>query len=170
MAKVAKREERIASVVMTVFAAAYLVGTFFFIPKTTIRQQVGPDVFPKAVGCLMLLVSALYAIQQFKGWAKEADEKRAAIIGAEEKVETKADLKTMGIMLLVMVGYALLFDVLGYALVTFLAYMTGVLVLNRKHLLRDTIIALIASFGMYFIFTLLLRVQLPAGPLALLGL
>ena len=170
MAKVAKREERIASVVMTVFSAAYLVGTFFLIPHPTIKQQVGPSVFPKAVGVLMLLVSGLYLIQQFKGYAKEADEKRAAIIGAEEKVETKADLKTMGVMIAVMLGYALLFETLGYALVTLLAFMIGVLVLNRKHLVRDSIVALIASFGMYFIFTLLLKVQLPAGPLSLLGL
>lgn len=170
MAKPAKREERIASVVMTVFAAAYLAGTFFLIPHPTIKQQVGPDVFPKAVGLLMLLVSGIYLIQQLVGIAKEADEKRAAIIGAEEKVETKADLKTMGIMVLIMFAYAFLFDVLGYAIVTFLAFIIGSFVLDRKHLLRDAIIALIASFGMYFIFTLLLRVQLPAGPLSFLGI
>lgn len=168
--KVAKREERIASVVMLVFSLAYFVGTFFFIPHPTIKQQVGPSVFPKAVGILMILVSGLYFIQQMIGLAKEADEKRAAIIGAEEKVETKADIKTMGIMLAVMVAYALLFTPLGYALSTFLAFMVGVLVLDRKHLLRDTIIALIGSFGMYFLFSLVLRVQLPAGPLSLLGL
>jgi hypothetical protein len=94
------------------------VGTFFFIPHPTIKQQVGPSVFPKAVGILMILVSGLYFIQQMIGLAKEADEKRAAIIGAEEKVETKADIKTMGIMLAVMVAYALLFTPLGYALST----------------------------------------------------
>ena len=170
MAKAAKREERIASVVMTLFAMAYLVGSFTVIPKPTIKQQVGPDVFPKAVGFLMLLVSGIYLVQQIVGKVKEADEKRAEIIGAEEKVETKADLKTMGIMVVIMFGYALLFNFLGYALTTFLAFIIGSFVLDRKHLLRDAIIALVASFGLYFIFTLLLRVQLPPGPMALLGL
>jgi putative tricarboxylic transport membrane protein len=168
--KVAKREERIASVIMMVFAVAYFVGTFIFIPHPTIKQQIGPDVFPKAVGILMMLVSGIYLIQQLIGIAKEADEKRAAIIGAEEKVETKADIKTMGIMLAVMVGYALLFNPLGYAISTFLAFMISVLVLDRKHVLRDSIIGFIGSFGLYFLFSLVLRVQLPAGPLALLGL
>jgi len=168
--KVAKREERIASVIMTVFAAAYFTGTFFLIPVPTIKQQVGPSAFPRAVGIIMLLVSISYLIQQFRGYVKEADEKRAAIIGAEEKVETKADLKTMGIILAIMFGYAILFNTLGYAITTFLAFMIGVIVLNRKHLLRDTFIAFVASFGLYFIFSLLLRVQLPAGPLSLLGL
>ncbi|MFZ2782341.1 MAG: tripartite tricarboxylate transporter TctB family protein [Rectinemataceae bacterium] len=165
-----KREERIASGIMTIFSAAYLVGTFFLIPKSSLRQVVGPDVFPKAVGGLMLLISVIYLIQQLRGYAKEVDDKRAAIIGADEKVETKADIKTMGIMVLIMIAYALLFEPLGYAVTTFLSFMAGVFVLNRKHILRDTIIGFIASFGMYFIFTLLLRVQLPAGLLSLLGL
>jgi len=170
MAKAAKREERVASVVMTVFSAAYLVSSFIIIPRPTIKQQIGPSVFPKAVGFLMLLVSVLYLLQQIRGYQKEADEKRAAIIGAEEKVETKADLKTMGVMILIMVAYAFLFNVLGYAVTSLLAFMAGSFVLDRKHLLRDALISAIASFGLYFVFTLLLRVQLPAGPLALLGL
>jgi putative tricarboxylic transport membrane protein len=165
-----KREERIASVIMTVFSAAYLVGTFFQIPTSSIHQVVGPAVFPRAVGILMLLISVVYLIQQIRGYAKEADEKRAAIIGADEKVETKADIKTMAIMVVIMIAYAFLFEPLGYAVTTFLSFMAGVLVLNRKHLLRDSIVGLIASFGMYFIFTSLLRVQLPAGVLSLLGL
>jgi len=170
VAKAAKREERIASMVMTAFAAIYLVLSFVIIPKSPIKQVVGPDVFPKAVGFLMLLVAILYFIQQVKGYVKEADEKRAAIIGADEKVETKADLRTMGIMIAIMLAYALLFEPLGYAITTFVSFIAGSFVLDRKHMLRDALIAAIASFGMYFIFTLLLRVQLPAGPLSLLGI
>ena len=168
--KVAKREERIASVIMTVFAAAYFIGTFFLIPHPTIKQQVGPDAFPKAVGIILILVSVAYMIQQFRGYVKEADEKRAAIIGADEKVETKADLKTMGIMLALMFAYVFLFDFLGYALTTFLVFIIGAIVLDHKPLRRDVIVAFVASFGLYFVFSLLLRVQLPAGPLSLLGL
>ena len=165
-----KREERIASVIMTIFSAAYFVSSFVVIPKSAIHQVVGPAVFPRAVGFLMLLISVIYLTQQMRGMAKEADEKRAAIIGADEKVETKADIKTMLIMIGIMIAYAFLFEPLGYAVATFLSFMAGLLVLNRKHLLRDTIVGLIASFGMYFAFTILLRVQLPAGVLSLFGL
>jgi hypothetical protein len=35
---------------------------------------------------------------------------------------------------------------------------------------RDAIIVVIASFVLYFLFTTFLRVQLPAGPLRLIGL
>ncbi len=164
----AKRIERTASVVMTVFSAAYLAGAFLLIPIPMIPQQVGPAVFPKAVGFMLLVISLCNLFIQFKGIAKE-DEARAVIIGAEDKVETKADFKLMGIIIALMAVYALLFDRLGYALTTILVFMAGVLVLDRKHILRDTIIGLIASFGMYFIFTKLLKVTLPSGPLSLIG-
>lgn len=166
-------EERIASIVLIVGSLAYLVGAFF-IPMPTLKQQLGPDAFPKAIGLGLLILSCIYAFQQFRGRVKakekeEEIEKRAAIIGAEGKIEGKADWKTMGFMLVVMLLYALLFEHLGYAISTFLAFMTGCIYLDRRHLVRDAIIAVIASFVLQYIFSAWLRVQLPAGPLSLLG-
>jgi len=69
-----------------------------------------------------------------------------------------------------MAFYAFIFERLGYAISTFLVFMAGVLYLDRRHLVRDGIIAVISSFVLYFIFTIFLRVQLPAGPLRLLDL
>jgi putative tricarboxylic transport membrane protein len=168
------KEERIASLVLIVGSLAYLVGAFL-IPMPTLKQQLGPDGFPKAIGFGLLLLSSIYAFQVFKGRAldkarAEEIEKRAAIIGAEEKVEGRTDLKTMGFMLGVMLLYAFAFESLGYAITTFLAFMAGVLYLDRRHLVRDAIIAVIASFVLYFIFSYFLRVKLPAGPLSFLGL
>lgn len=168
------REERIASIVLVVFSAAYLVGGFF-IPVPLFKQQLGPGAFPIAVGIGMLILACIYAWQQFRGGtkAKEEDEeveKRAVIIGAEEKIEKKADLKTMGFMLVVMLFYAFAFERLGYAISTFVVFMAGVLYLDRRHLVRDAVIAVISSFVLYYIFSVFLRVNLPAGPLTLLGL
>lgn len=168
------KEERIASVVLIVGALAYLAGGFL-IPMPTLKQQLGPDAFPKAIGFGLLILSCLYALQAFKSRemdrAKaEENEKRAAIIGAEEKVEGRADLKTMGFMLGVMVLYAFFFERLGYAITTFLVFVAGCLYLDRRHWLRDAIIAIIASFVLQYIFSVYLRVKLPAGPLSALGL
>lgn len=162
------REERIASIVLIVGSLTYLVGAFF-IPMPTLKQQLGPDAFPKAIGLGILILSGVYAFQQFRGGVRE-DKERAAIIGAEEKVEGKADLKTMGFMLAVMLLYAFFFEHLGYAISTFLAFMAGCLYLDRRHLVRDAIIAVIASFVLHYIFSAWLRVRLPAGPLSYLGL
>ena len=166
------REERIASIVLILFSAVYLVGAFF-IPMPVLKQQLGPGGFPIAVGFGMLILACIYAWQQFRGGAKEKEteeeiERRAAIIGAEEKIEKKADLKTMGFILVVMMFYAFFFEILGYAIATFVMFMAGVLYLDRRHIVRDAVIALISSFVLYYIFTTFLRVQLPAGPLKFL--
>jgi len=166
------REERIASIVLIIFSAAYLTGAFF-IPMPVLKQQLGPGGFPIAIGFAMLILACVYAWQQFRGetTARESEEeieKRAVIIGAEEKIGKKADLKTMGFVLVLMLLYAFFFEILGYAISTFLMFMAGVLYLDRHHVVRDGVIAVIASFVLYYIFTILLRVQLPAGPLKFL--
>ncbi len=168
------KEERIGSLVLIVGSIAYLVGGFL-IPMPTLKQQLGPDAFPKAIGLGLLILSCVYAFQVFKGRGldrakAEEIEKRAAIIGAEEKVEGHADLKTMAFMVGVMLLYAFLFERLGYAITTFLAFLTGCLYLDRRHWIRDTVIAVIASFVLQYIFSVYLRVQLPAGPLSYFGL
>jgi putative tricarboxylic transport membrane protein len=167
-----ENEERIASIVLIVFSVAYLVGAFF-IPMPALKQQLGPGGFPIAIGLAMLILSCIYAWQQFRGGgvAKETEEeieRRATIIGAEEKIEKKADLKTMGFILVLMLLYAFFFEILGYAISTFLMFIAGTLYLDRRHPVRDGLIAVISSFVLYYIFTALLRVQLPAGLLKFL--
>jgi putative tricarboxylic transport membrane protein len=162
------REERIASFVVAAFSLVYFVGAFL-IPMPTLKQQMGPGFFPKGIGVAMLILSAIYVIQQLRGGAKE-DEERAVIIGAEEKIQGKVNLKRIGFILVLMAFYAFVFERLGYAISTFVVFMVGVLYLDRRHLVRDGIVAVIASFVLYFVFTSILRVQLPAGPLKFLGL
>ena len=162
------REERIASCVVAAFSLAYFVGAFR-IPMPTLKQQMGPGFFPKGIGVAMLILSGIYVLQQLRGGVKE-DEERAAIIGAEEKIQGKVNLKRIGFILVLMLFYAFVFERLGYAISTFVVFMAGVLYLDRRHLVRDGIVAVIASFVLYYVFTTILRVQLPAGPLKFLGL
>lgn len=162
------REELIASLVIAVISLVYLINAFF-IPMPSLKQQMGPDVFPKSIGLTMLILSGIYVFQQLRGGVKE-DEDRAVIIGAEEKIQGKVNLKRIGFMLVLMALYVFVFERLGYAISTFLVFMAGVFYLDRRHLMRDGIIAVISSFVLYFIFTTVLRVQLPAGPLKFLGL
>ena len=162
------REERIASFVVAAFSLVYFAGAFL-IPMPTLKQQMGPGFFPKGIGVAMLILSGIYVLQQLRGSVKE-DEERAAIIGAEEKIQGKANLKRIGFILVLMLFYAFVFERLGYAISTFVMFMAGVFYLDRHHLVRDGIVAVIASFVLYFVFTSILRVQLPAGPLKLLGL
>lgn len=156
------KAEKIASLAATAIAIAYLVGAFL-IKEPPLRQQMGPEAFPKAIGVLMLFLSLLYVRQQFQKQPIQDDEERAAIIGAEEKLSAYVDYKTIGIMLVLMFAYGLAFEPIGYPLATLLMFIAGIFVLDRNHLKRDMIIALIASFGIFFLFRFVLRVNLPAG-------
>ncbi|MBM3130106.1 MAG: tripartite tricarboxylate transporter TctB family protein [Chloroflexi bacterium] len=163
------KENRIASVVFCLFALTYFALAFTTIAQPSVLQILGPDAFPKAIGVLMLILSGVYVLQSFRGLGRE-DETRAAIIGAEDKVGTHIEWKTIALMLGVMLVYVFLFEPLGYPIATFLMFVTGAAILDRRHWKRDTLIAAVASFGFYFTFSLVLRVQLPAGPLRWLGL
>ena len=140
----------------------------FFIKEPPLRQQLGPDAFPKTIGVMMLVLSLLYVRIEFQRQPVKEDDERAAIIGAEEKLSDYVDYKTIGIMLALMLGYGLAFESLGYPLATFLMFMAGIYVLDLKHWKRDLIIAIIASFGIYFLFRYALRVNLPIGVLKFL--
>lgn len=164
----ANREELIASLVIAIFSLAYLIYAFF-VPVPSLKQQLGPDAFPKGIGAAMLILSVIYILQQFRGGGKE-DEERAAIIGAEEKFQGKVNMKRIVFILILMAVYTFVFERLGYAISTFVVFIVGVVYLDRRHLVRDVIIAVISSFVLYYIFTSILRVQLPAGPLKFLGL
>lgn len=159
------KAEKIASLAFTALAIAYLVGAFF-IKEPPLRQQLGPEAFPKAIGVLMLFFSLLYVRAEFKKQPAKDDEERAAIIGADEKLGAYVDYKTIGIMLALMLGYGLTFELLGYPVATLLMFTAGIFVLERKHWKRDLVIALLASFGIFFLFRFVLRVNLPAGILA----
>lgn len=163
-----KKEDRIGSVVVALFSVAYLVAAFL-IRKPVYKQQLGPDAFPKAVGFLMVGLSIVYLFQAFLGTGKE-DAKRAEIIGAEEKVEQKANVKRMGSIILIMLAYAALFVPLGYPIATFLAMFACLMVLDRSKLVRDLVISFVISAFLYVIFNFVLRVELPSGLLSLFGL
>lgn len=163
------KENRIASIAFFLFALVYFAMAFITISKPSVLQILGPEVFPKAIGILMLILSGLYVFQSFRGALKE-DDARAAIIGADEKLGSEIDLKTIAKMLVLIIVYAFAFEPLGYPIATFLMFLVGVFILDPRHWKRDAIVAAFASFGLYFAFSLLLRVQLPAGPLRWLGL
>ncbi len=160
------RAERYAAAFLILVALAYTIVAFFFIPAPVVKQQMGPSAFPRAIGVVMLILTVSYGVRQFLAWRAQEDETRAAIIGAEEKLGSYVDWRTVAIFIVLMLAYAFSFERLGYPIATFAMFVIGVMVLDRRHLVRDIIIAFIASFVVYYVFSILLRVQLPAGPLA----
>lgn len=143
---------------MFAFAVAYLVAAFA-IPKPSFENAVvGPRAVPIAIGVALGAASLALAVRGFlKGRSP-----RDAASGDDAPPQ---DLGKLGVVVLLLLGYILIFVPLGYAISTFLFMLAATMYLDREHWLRNLIYAVVFSVVVYSIFVYVFGVQLPAGVL-----
>jgi putative tricarboxylic transport membrane protein len=143
---------------MFVFAVAYLV-TASAIPKPSFENAVvGPKAVPIAIGVALAAASLALAIRGFlKGKSP-----RDAASGDDAPPQ---DLRKLGVVMLLLLGYILIFVPLGYAISTFLFMLSVTTYLDSEHWIRNLIYAVVFSAVVYSIFVYVFGVQLPAGVL-----
>jgi putative tricarboxylic transport membrane protein len=143
---------------MFVFAVAYLVVAFT-IPKPSFENAVvGPRAVPIAIGVALAAASLALAIRGFVWGRSERD-----IASGDEA--PPQDLRKLGVVALLLLGYILIFVPLGYAISTFLFMLAVTTYLDREHWIRNLIYAVVFSVVVYSIFVYVFGVQLPAGAL-----
>jgi putative tricarboxylic transport membrane protein len=143
---------------MFVFAVAYLVVAFT-IPKPSFENAVvGPRAVPIAIGVALAAASLALAIRGFVWGRSERD-----IASGDET--PPQDLRKLGVVALLLLGYILIFVPLGYAISTFLFMLAVTTYLDREHWIRNLIYAVVFSVVVYSIFVYVFGVQLPAGVL-----
>jgi putative tricarboxylic transport membrane protein len=76
-------------------------------------------------------------------------------------------LATPALLVAVLIGYVLVLDLLGYILATALAFVACAWVIGSRKLIRDVVIGVLLAVGIYYAFTELLAIRLPAGVLPL---
>ena len=143
---------------MFVFAVAYLVAANT-IPKPSFENAVvGPKAVPIAIGVALAATSLALAIRGFlKGKSP-----RDAASGDDAPPQ---DLRKLGMIALLLLGYILIFVPLGYAISTFLFMLVVTTYLDREHWVRNLVYAVAFSVVVYSIFVYVFGVQLPAGVL-----
>ena len=143
---------------MFVFAVAYLVAAFA-IPKPSFENAVvGPKAVPIAIGVALAAASLALAIRGFlKGKSP-----RDAASGDDAPPQ---DLRKLGVVALLLLGYILIFVPLGYAISTFLFMLAVTTYLDHEHWIRNLVYAVVFSVVVYSIFVYVFGVQLPAGVL-----
>jgi putative tricarboxylic transport membrane protein len=143
---------------MFVFAVGYLAAAFA-IPKPSFENAVvGPKAVPIAIGVALAAASLALAIRGFV-WGKS---RRDAASGDEAPPQ---DLRKLGVVALMLLGYILIFVPLGYAISTFLFMLAVTTYLDREHWMRNLVYAVVFSVVVYSIFVYVFGVQLPAGVL-----
>lgn len=149
------RGPRIMAGVLLALGLVVLYATF------QIRQPggysvVGPVFFPRAVALGLLALSVLFLLRTTIRPDSDLAER-----AAEEEAATH--WPTVGWTVLALVVYAFALGWLGYIIATSLFYLVMARILGSRRPLRDLLIGVVLSTIIYFGFTRLLSVRLPAG-------
>ena len=141
---------------MFVFAVGYLAAAFAIPESSFENTPVGPKAVPIAIGVALATASLALAIRGFV-WGRS----RRDAASADEA--PPQDLRKLGVVALMLLGYILIFVPLGYALSTFLFMLAATTYLDREHWIRNLVYAIVFSVVVYSIFVYVFGVQLPAG-------
>ena len=150
-----KLGSRIAAVAILVFA-----GVVFY-EAIRVSEQGGlapsqPGFFPMIVGVGLLVFGGVFLLQTTL-WPDRELTKHAA----ESQAETH--WLSVGLVAAVLLVYVFVLGVLGYIVATALFFVTVAQIVGSHHLIRDIAIGIGLSVVIYFGFTELLGVRLPAG-------
>lgn len=148
------------------FALAYLAATFAIPEGSFANAAVGPAALPAVIGAALAVASlALAARGVLRGVpAREEPEAEEAEGLNDNPAQSPARFAVVAGLLL---GYILLLLPLGYVISTFLFLFGTTMYLDRGRPVRNFVYSLLFALVVYYVFTELLTVVLPAGPLGL---
>ena len=136
-----------------------LVNAASLAPVASSNDSLGPKVIQTINGILLLIVSVLYAIDIRRGGVGAADE------GEDIDLTSKADWKTVGLLVVVFGVSAALMETLGWVIAGTLLFAGCAFALGNRHYVRGVLAGLAISLLTFYVFAIGLGVNLPAGVL-----
>lgn len=151
--------DAVTGVVVLAFAAFYLVASLAIPPSSFTNAAVGPRAMPIAIGAAMSIAAVALIVRGLRGPVEGGEI-------AQEGMPPQNPIR-FAVVVGLLVAYILLFLPLGYVLSTFLFILATTMYLDRAHPVRNMVYALVFSLVVYYVFTGLLGVALPQGPLGI---
>jgi putative tricarboxylic transport membrane protein len=159
-----------------VLLGAWILWQAFAIPQGSGVGAVGPRVFPiiVALGILASGVTMLLSRPgdtpealpgEVGGVAAEALDDETGGAPAEAAAEAPPDWATLGGIAALLAVYIALYIPLGFPIASALFLVAGARVLGSRAWPRDVIAGILVSLAAYLVFTFLLGLELPGGPL-----
>jgi putative tricarboxylic transport membrane protein len=148
------KHDLLVAICVVLFAIAYLVGAFMINEPNTSYSAVGPRFFPILIGAGMLLAGIWLGWQ---AWRKQ--QTTSAHFESLEEIEWR----TWGACALVLLGYIVAFETIGYLITTSVFLFLQARVFGSRAWVRDLIVSLALTALIYFFFNGLLKVGLPKG-------
>lgn len=158
----------IVPVALIVLAGAVIFSSFGLGYWTTLGP--GPGFFPFWIGLLLAISSAVWLVQALRGNPNVGPQpEEPAVINTENVTITRtAKKRPLWTVLLSLVVMASLLDVLGFQLTMFAFLLFQLKFQGGRKWLESLIIALVGSFGVFYLFTEVLQVTLPTSGIDLL--
>jgi putative tricarboxylic transport membrane protein len=133
-----------------------MVGAFFIVESQKLSSsaygsRVGPELFPMGLGILLILLSILLIYKTFR-------------YSKEEKKVTPVDVKRFLIIFIATLLYALLLELMGYVLSTFIFLTVAFQTMEKGKLWLSILISGAFSLGVYYLYVEVLKGTLPAFP------
>ncbi|HEU5143794.1 MAG TPA: tripartite tricarboxylate transporter TctB family protein [Dermatophilaceae bacterium] len=134
-----------------------LVDAARIAPVTSSNDPLGPRPVPMVLGALLLLTAVLYAIDVWRGGVGHAEE------GEDVDLGSRADWKTVGLLVAVFGVNALLLEPLGWVISGALLFWGCAFALGNRHHIRGLVIGVALGLITFYAFAIGLGVNLPAG-------
>jgi putative tricarboxylic transport membrane protein len=125
--------------------------------NVTGTDPLGPKPVPVFVASMLIILAGLLAIDTARGNVGEAE------AGEDVDLHSKADLKTVLLLVAVFTANIFLIDILGWVISGAMLFYGCAIVLGSRHFIRDLVISAALSLGTFYGFAIGLGVGLPAG-------
>jgi putative tricarboxylic transport membrane protein len=126
----------------------------------------GPWLAPLVVTAGWVVLAAWYLVSQFIRPDQPAG---APVPDATDDAEQAATVQwlTPALLGVALVGYVLALDPFGFVLASTVFFVAAARILGSHHTIRDVLVAVPLTLGIYFGFTQLLEITLPSGVMPL---
>lgn len=160
-----KKADYIFSIVTILFSTILLIIAFQ-LPDTRSTYIIGPRFWPTLLLVCMLALGVLSLIKTIiKAKLDQKHSEEQEELAEEMAVDGDVDSRGLFIfiMVLVVIGYILLINILGFLISTILFMYLGNVLLGTKKQTTSILISLIGTVLLLFVFSNLLSIPLPRG-------
>jgi putative tricarboxylic transport membrane protein len=135
-----------------------VIVSAILLPESRIsRGPVGPAAVPIVVGGLLVVVAGFLALDVYRGGRGEPEG------GEDVDLTGHSDWRTVLLLAAAFVSNALLIESLGWPFSCAILFWGSAFALGSRHHIREAGIALVLSFGSWYLFAFGLGVILPVG-------
>jgi putative tricarboxylic transport membrane protein len=145
-----KTFDRYAGIVFLVLGALFMIESQK-ISTSAYGSSIGANIFPFVLGIILSLLSIRLIYETFR-------------IKKQEKHKESLDYKRFGIIFGAAVLYAYFLEDIGFVISTFLFLMIAFQTMQRGRIWVSLIIAVVFSYGVYYLFVHVLDGSLPGFP------